>query len=126
MQPGAGGYDFCYNSGLNLYAFNIGEEPVKLLNWMDADINNDNLNGFAMAEDGSIVGYRRSYNPKEEKSTTELFRMTKQPYDSVPHKEELTLGVQWLDYDFKDTIINYNRTKDKYRIVVKDYSEYNT
>lgn len=126
LQPGAGGYDLCYTNGLNLYGFNIGEEPVKLLNWMDADVNNDGINGFSMAEDGSIVGFRESFDRVAEKVVYELFHLTKQPYDAVPHKQELTLGVQWLDYAFKDTIINYNRTNDKYRIVVKDYSEFNT
>ncbi len=48
------------------------------------------------------------------------------PYDSVPHKEEITLATQYLGWEVRDQIVSFNRKNDNYRIVVKDYSEFNT
>ena len=125
MRPG-GEYDMCYTNGLHLYGYNIGEEPVKLLNWLDADINSDDLRYYTIRPDGTVVGLCSSYDEKAEKMSYEIVTMTKEPYDSVPHKEELTMAVMYLDQQVKEQIIKYNRSSDKYRVVVKDYSEYNS
>ncbi len=126
VRPGGGDYDFAYTNGLYLYGFNIGEEPVKLLNWMDADVNSDDIRYFAIDAEGNLTGISQTYNRVEHTRNYDLLKMTKQPYDSVPHKEELTLAVLWLDQNIKEQIIKYNRSSDKYRIVIKDYSEFNT
>ena len=42
----------------------------------------------------------------------------------VQQKTELTLACFSLDYNLRSQIVKFNRASDKYRIVVKDYSEY--
>ncbi len=121
-----GEYDFSYTNGLYLYGLNLGEEPVKLLSWLDADVNSDNVRFYTIRPDGSVVGLCNTFDAKAGENNFEIINMTKQPYDSVAHKEELTLAVMYLDQQVKEQIIKYNRTSDKYRVVVKDYSEYNT
>lgn len=125
LRPG-GEYDFCYTSGLYLYGLNLGQEPVKLLSWLDADVNSDNVRFYTIRPDGSVVGLCNTFDAKAGENNFEIINMTKQPYDSVAHKEELTLAVMYLDQQVKEQIIKYNRTNDKYRVVVKDYSQFNT
>lgn len=125
LYPG-GEYDICYTNGLYLYGLNLGEEPVKLLNWLDADVNSNDVRYFSIRPDGSVIGLCSTWDRENEQNSYELLTMTKQPYDAVPHKEELTLSVLYLDQQVKEQIIKYNRSSDKYRVVVKDYSEYNT
>lgn len=126
VYPGGEDYELYYTSGLNFYGLNIGQEPVKLFNWMNADVNSDSVRNIVAGPDGSFVALSSEWDNQSNKSTYELVKLTKKPYDSVAQKEELTLAVMWLDYDFKDTIIKYNRSNDKYRVVIKDYSEFNT
>ena len=38
----------------------------------------------------------------------------------------LTLAGNYIDYDLKRKVVEYNKSGDTYRIVVKEYSTYNT
>ena len=123
---GGGDYDLYYTNGLNLYGCRLdGSEPEKLLNWLDCDLNPDGGNGMAVLEDGRIVMAVSNWDSNYENVTNELIVLEKKPYDAVPHKETLTLATQYLDYNMRDKIVDFNRKNDRYRIEVRDYSEYN-
>ena len=116
-------YDLYYVNGMYLYGYNIAEERnEKLLNFLDVDINGGNLNDVYFREDGSLMCVLTRY--RNEKVQTELVRIFQAPYDSVPHKETLTLAVIY-GYDIYDAVVEFNRHSDKVRIQVRDYSEYN-
>ena len=116
-------YDLYYVSGVYLYGYNIAEERKdKLLNWLDVDINSGNLSDVYFREDGSLMCVLTRY--RNDKVQTELVRVFQAPYDSVPHKETLTLAVIY-GYDIYDAVVEFNRHSDKTRIQVLDYSEYN-
>ena len=130
---GGGDYDFYYNSGINFFGFDIATgESTKILNWLDCDVNSNDVNGLTISGDGTIVAMLRhwSYNRYSENrnsTTTELAVVKKVPYESVPQKTVLTLAAQNMGYSsLNSVIIDFNRSNDKYRISVKDYSEYNT
>ena len=116
-------YDLYYVSGVYLYGYSIAEERKdKLLNWLDVDINSGNLSDVYFREDGSLMCVLTRY--RNDKVQTELVRVFQAPYDSVPHKETLTLAVIY-GYDIYDAVVEFNRHSDKTRIQVLDYSEYN-
>ena len=122
--PG-GDYDLYYQNGTNLFGFNLGEEDgVKILNWIDADVNPDQMNGYQMLADGSIIGVVSDWS--KEHVTSELVTLKQVPASSLPKKETLTLAVMYLDYQVQNKIIDFNRHSDTTRIQVKDYSEFNT
>lgn len=125
LMTGDDEYDFYYTSGINLYGYKIEtEEQVKVLNWLSCDIDNDELGEVKVLSDGTVVGIITRW--EEDKVTNELVSLTKVPYDSVPHKENITMAVMNLNWDTRKKIISFNRSNDKYRIEVSDYSEYNT
>lgn len=127
LIAGGGDYDLYYIDGLNLYGYNIeAQKEDKLLNWINCDVNGDNLQSITVSVDGRISGISNTWNNSDNKVTTELVTLSKVPYDSVPHKETLTMGVVYLDWNIRDKLINFNRNNDKYRIEVLDYSQYNT
>lgn len=116
-------YDLYYVNGMYLYGYNIADERKdKLLNFLDVDINGGNLNDVYFREDGSLMCVLTQY--RNEKVQSELVRIFQAPYDSVPHKETLTLAVIY-GYDIYDAVVEFNRHSDKVRIQVRDYSEYN-
>ena len=116
-------YDLYYVNGMYLYGYNIAEERNdKLLNFLDVDINSNSLNDVYFREDGSLMCVLSRY--RNDKVQTELVRVFQAPYDSVPHKETLTLAVIYGS-DIYDAVVEFNRHSDKARIQVLDYSEYN-
>ena len=122
---GGGEYDLYYQDGMNLYGFMLGdEEGTKVLNWINADVNGNALNGIHINSDGSIVGVLTEYST--EKANTEIVTLHLVPESTLPVKQTLTLGVIYLEYQIQQKIIDFNRHSDTTRIVVKDYSEYNT
>ena len=127
LVSGGGDYDVYYTSGVNFYGYKLDtKENVKLFNWINCDINSDNASGVKVCDDGSIITAISEYNSTDETYNVTLATVSLVPYDSVPHKEELTLATQYLSWDARSQIIAFNRKNDNYRIVVKDYSEFNT
>lgn len=128
LMPGGGDYDLYYNGGQSLYGYKLEtQEGERILNWLDVDINGNYLGGVHVNGDGSIIGVLNSYDQPDQ-VTTELVNLTQVPYDSVPHKSELTLAVMDINYNYElsSAVIRFNRASDTSRIRVVDYAQYNT
>lgn len=124
---GGGDYPIYYTNGTNLYGFNPEDgEPVKLFNWLDLDVNTDYINGISIDGDGVLRTVSTTYNNLDMNYDVDLLTVSKVPYDPSAQKQELTLAVQYLDWDMRNAIIAYNRSSDTTRIKVIDYSEFNT
>ncbi len=125
---GGGDYDLYYTSGAYFYGLKLGEEePVKLFSWLSCDVNSNDISSVCVRPDGSIVTVTMEYESSSRGGSysSELITVTKVPYESVPHKEIITLGCIYLQYQTQDMIVDFNRSNDKYRIEVTDYSQYN-
>ncbi len=125
--PGGGDYDLYYTSGINFYGYNCetGENTL-LFNWINCDVNSDTLNSFGVLADGTVVGVTNTWDKNYENCTSEIVKVSSVPADSLPQKQTLTLATQYLDYNMRDGIISFNRSNDRCRIEVKDYSSFNT
>ena len=149
LMPGSGDYDFYYNDSSALYGYKLAaKEEDKLVDWLACDINSDSLNGVYVDESGRVCailrdssGGRGSYyigganitvteavSDASDAGTSGWQVAVLTPTDSaaVSDKQELTLACLYLDSTLRAKILAFNRASDKYRIVVRDYSEYNT
>ncbi len=125
--PGDGEYDLYYTNGSNFVGYSFETETeTKIFNWIDCDVNSNNLSGQYVLSDGRIVAISNEWNADYSKVTTELVTINKVPSSSLPQKTYLTLATQGLDWQIQNMLIKFNRNNDLYRITVKDYSEYNT
>ena len=128
LLRGGGDYDLYYTSGQSLYGYKLEtQEAERILNWLDVDINGNYMAGVSVQEDGSITGILNDYSNRDSVAI-ELVTLSQVPYDSVPHKNELTLAVMDVEYnyDLSNAIIRFNRSSDTSRIRVLDYAQYNT
>ena len=124
---GGGDYDLYYSSGTHFYGYKLAEESAEMLfDWISCDVNNNALQLVSVREDGVVEGFIGNYDEDADDSSFEYVSVSKVPYDSVPHKESLSMAVMYLDYHTQQAIINFNRSNDNYRIDVRDYSEYNS
>ena len=124
---GGGDYDLYYSSGTHFYGYKLAEESAEMLfDWISCDVNNNALQLVSVREDGVVEGFIGNYDEDADDSSFEYVSVSKVPYDSVPHKESLSMAVMYLDYHTQQAIIDFNRSNEKYRVDVRDYSEYNS
>lgn len=123
---GSNGYDLYYTNGTNFYGLKLATgEQEKIFSWLSCDVNGNDMSSVTVRDDGSVVGVISDYDSSSRSYSYELVTVKQVPYESVPHKEIITLGCIGLQYQTQDMIVKFNRSNDKYRIEVNDYSEYN-
>ena len=123
---------FYVNGETELYLYDLKTDTAEVaLNWIDCDIDSDNIVGVAVLEDGTIVAVSADYEYTDNsmKVTLEVAKLVKTPASEVKQKTYLTLSMLYLDYNVKSEIIKFNKTNPDYRITVKtyvndDYSNY--
>ena len=87
-------------------------------------MDSNNLNSYTVLPDGRVFAVGADYNRSTYEQTCELILLTPVDASTVTEKTELTLACMNLDWNLRGQIVKFNRASDKYRIVVKDYSEY--
>ena len=126
FMAGSGEYDLYYQSGINIYGYKLeSESGEKLFDWLNVDVLQKNLSGYAPRADGSFFAVTNTWDSKWENVTTEFVTIERKSYDEVPQKETLTLACQWADSSLQEAVIRFNRSSNV-RIEVIDYSQYNT
>lgn len=124
---GGGDYDFYFNNGVNFYGYKLEEGVAeKLFNWINCDVDDSNINGYTVTADGKVVAVSTEWTERGDTATLSLITMDKVSSDTLPKKEIITLACQYLDWNARRMIINFNRSHDSVRIELHDYSEYNT
>lgn len=127
VNPGGGGYDFCYTSNSLLSGYKAStQEAEPILNWINCDVDSDSVRYSMLLDDGSVLAVTSVWNEETSKNDSDIVTLTKTPYSQTEQKTTLTLATMWLDYNLKSRIVNFNKTDPKYRIEIKDYSQYNT
>ena len=127
IYTGSQKYIFYYDNGDSLYGFNKETKAgEKILSWSAANINKDELMFFTFLEDGRIVAMTRSWGMNGNDMTMELAILTETDASVLKDKVTLTYATQYLGYDERNKIIDLNKSSDKDRIEIKDYSEFNT
>lgn len=123
-MPGGGDYDLYYTSGVSFYGFDLetGKEE-RIFSWIACDVDNDRMGTTYVRDDGSVVGISNNWDSNLENVTSELVTISKVPYDSVPHKATITLATQYLDYNIRSYIIDFNRNNPSARIDVREYND---
>ncbi len=135
VYPGGGDYLYYYQVNDAIYGFKAGEpdaggkgtgEGERLFSWLEADINNDSVRDFFFLPDGRVAAILQEWDEEYENRTTSAVTMTSTPRSELPEKTALIYASLYLSYDARNKILDFNKKSDKYRIEVKDYSEFDT
>lgn len=97
------------------------QTKTEMLDWLDSDINTDEMVSFGLLEDGK-VWVAAVHQENEKSAEVEITLLTKTKASEVKAKTELVLGTMWLDGDTRQEIIKYNKADNDYRITVKEYA----
>lgn len=118
-------YDFILTDTNQLYGYNVGDaEPVKLVNFINSDLSTTYFSNLIILDKETLIGTYNDYSEDNYRTVVSSFK--KIDPSEVPDKKILTLGCLWLDYDVRTQVVKYNKSNDNYRIVITDYSQFNT
>ena len=125
--PGDDVYDIYYDYNGNIYGYKFDTDTKdKVIDWIECDINSNNLNSYSILPDGRVIAFENTYDDQTQTNTMQLIVMTRVDAASVVNKTVLTFACMYLDWNMRDAIVKFNRASNTHRIVVRDYSEYNT
>lgn len=122
MVPGDG--DILYYADSNgLFSYNVQtQESKQFMSYINSDLAASSLNFFLVLDEEQFLGFYYDYN--EGNMRGGLFTHVK-PED-IKDRTVLVLAGNYIDYDLKRKVVEYNKSSENYRIVVKEYSSYNT
>lgn len=122
LYPG-NGYDFLVVGNSSLYGYNLGdEEAAELMNYVDSDLSTNYIYNVAAVSNTEFYGMINDDLTGE----TLLMKFTKVNPKDVVDKTVLTLGCNGMDWEVRTQVIHFNKTNERYRIRIEDYSQYNT
>lgn len=105
--------------GNDLITFDMkSEEKNKVLNWLDYDINGNDIRMFYIDSDGTYVAYTESYAENAMECEWITLEESEEP---LTDKIVLTYATFGTDSDVTDAIIRFNKNNETYRIQVVDY-----
>jgi len=118
-----GGYDVVYTDSNGVYGFNAGDtEVTQIMSFINSDMNTTSMSNVQMIDDEHLIAFY--YDGVDYNLTGGLF--TKVAPEDIPDKKVLVVAGNYIEQDFKNRIIDFNKSSDQYRIVVKEYHKYAT
>lgn len=117
------GVDLYLVDASGVYTFSIGDDAIKkIMDFVDSDIAVTSLSELIPVDEESF--YAARYDEESDHRILSLYR--KVAPEDVPDKETLVLAGAWIDYGIRTDVVKFNKTSEKYRIRIEDYSQYNT
>lgn len=122
-EGGNSGYDLLLVNNNAIYGYNLGDEDKTLImNYINSDLATYRLNDISFMDEDTFVA---KYNDIVDYET-HMAKFTKIPPNQVPDKEIITVAANAIENTIKKEVIEFNKTSDEYRIMIQDYSEYNS
>lgn len=117
------GQSFLMQDRTRVYTYDpAAREPaIPLFDWMDCDISGQSVLNFGQTADGRIAAVLGTQD-----RGGELALLTKVSPEEVIPKETLVLGVLTDGYNYEPAVVRFNRSNENYRIVLKEYYNYET
>ena len=122
FYSGAGKNDLFASGSEGIYSYKLGDPQVKmLLNFVDSDIDTYGVSQLAPISDTEFV----ALIPTEDMNYS-LTYLTKVDPKTVSERKQIILGCNYIDYDVRAQIIKFNKQNDEYRVVISDYSKFDS
>lgn len=117
------GSDMVFASSNGVYSYSIGDEqPTQIMSYINSDMATTNMNYIVMLDETHLMGFY--YDNAENKNVGSIF--TKVNPEDIPDKHILVLAGFYIDYATKNRVVDFNKSNEKYRVVVKEYQQYST
>ncbi len=115
---GAGEYDFFYGDEYAIYGWNDGES-TEIVNWVNSDFDDVHYL-YPVLDEQFVVQVSPPMGGR-----METWLLEKRTQEEINNTQCISLAVHNLPDGLKQAVMDYNRTADGYRIMIKDYGMYN-
>lgn len=113
------GYDLYLVNSYGVFGYNVGdEERTQLMNYVDSDLGIYSIYNLLPMNEKEFWGI---YDDMET-YTTQIGRFNKVDPEDVKDKAAIVLACTGLDWNLRTQIVKYNKSNEKYRITIQDYS----
>lgn len=117
------GYDFYLKDSTAVYGCNTDSaEPEELMNFINSDINPNSVQSLNILDPENFL-YMGYDNVTHKQQIAFLKRI---PDSEVKEKYIINLSYVSTGHDLASYVVKFNQANEKYRIVMNDYSKYNT
>ncbi|MCR5227971.1 MAG: extracellular solute-binding protein [Eubacterium sp.] len=122
IMPGTGEYDLFYRASTSIYGYKYADkQAVKIVDFSSSDVDEDYIGSISMlSEDEFICSYSDWTSDTYE---SKILKFKKVDPSQVDNRTVLTLASLWGNYQLKQAITDFNKSQDKYKIKMVDYSE---
>lgn len=115
--------DIVYATSGGLFGYSAGDtEATQIMSYVNSDLNTNGIHSAIMLDDTHFIAF---YNDRENNDSKGAVFTKKNPED-IPDKRILVLAGNYVGYDVKSRVVNFNKSNDQYRIVLKEYESYST
>ena len=123
LMSGAGGGDttILLNDSNCVYSYNyLTQEKTELLNWVDSDINAENVSIVLPISDTQLVYSGFSMMD----FSTEISLLTKVNPEDLANQQVITLAITENNVELRSAVIEFNKSNPNYRIKLIDYTSH--
>lgn len=122
MLPGKA-HDLVYTGNGGIYYWDEGNEAGEMMvNFINSDLYIESMYGFVELSEDSFLGiYREDWE-----SGMKAGIFTYVPPEEIQDKKVLVMAGEYIPSDLKKRVIEYNRSNADYRIVLKEYNNFNS
>jgi len=117
-------YDIYYYTSEGVYGYNIKDDKeTEIVNWIDSDLSIDIHAVSILGKDRILVSCfdRDTY----EDQLYVLDRVDNETLKLIQNKQIITVaGMGISNGSFKEKVIDFNKSNDKYRVQINDYNKY--
>ncbi len=117
--------DFIFTTSEGVYTYNVGDAEVQqMMSYINSDLASRNLSNITPLDEDSFLAFYNDSNGKEGGMKGGIF--TKVAPEDIPDKKVIVLAGNYINYNTMNRVVEFNKENEEYRIVVKDYSTYNS
>lgn len=119
---GTSGDYILVNDQTGMYKYKVGDTaPVKFMDFVNSDMPVYTLNNVNFINDKEFIA---TYNDITDYKMS-LSKFVYVAPEDIPDKVTLLLACDYMNSDTKKDVVDFNKSNDKYRITMMDYSIYN-
>jgi|GEM_PF-2355876 len=132
---GEGDVEFYFlRYGAGIFGAKKDGTVVEVVNFLNSNINSDNINTIHRLPNDEFLMIWYDYEAYETTrpddggyvNALRFSRLTRVPDDEIKEAIMITYACMWLDYETKRAILKFNKSSEDYRIIVDDYSRFQT
>ena len=117
-------YDLFLKNTNGAFGYNFGDaEVTPIMDYINSDIDSSNVNNLIEMDDSHILMICQAENWQD---PSELYLLTYVKPEDIKDRAVVSIGCNFLGYEMRKRVVDYNKNNEDYRITVTDYSQYNT